>query len=89
MTVKLLAEHHLEFPCLKEAAQARLSLHLSKCHIEITCRGSDGIHQEMINPLPASHDLCHLLPCLDMISRSLVYIHYIANNMDLDYKNLS
>ena len=33
MTVKLLTEHHLEFLSLKEAAQARLSLHLSKCHI--------------------------------------------------------
>ena len=29
MIVKLLTEHHLEF----EAAQARLSLHISKCHI--------------------------------------------------------
>ena len=33
MTVKLLTEHHLEFLSLKEAAKARLSLHLSKCHI--------------------------------------------------------
>ena len=33
MTVKLLTEHNLEFLSLKEAAQARLSLHLSKCHI--------------------------------------------------------
>ena len=32
MSVKLLAEH-LEFLSLKEAAQAGLSLHLSKCHI--------------------------------------------------------
>ena len=29
MSVKLLTEHHLEL----EAAQARLSLHLPKCHI--------------------------------------------------------
>ena len=28
-----LTEHHLEFLSLKEAAKARLSLHLSKCHI--------------------------------------------------------
>ena len=28
-----MTEHHLEFLSLKEAAQARLSLHLSKCHI--------------------------------------------------------
>ena len=35
MNVKLLTEHHLEFLTLKkEAAQARLSLHLSKCHID-------------------------------------------------------
>ena len=28
-----MTEHHLEVPSLKEAAQARLSLRLSKCHI--------------------------------------------------------
>ena len=33
MTVRLLTEHHLEFLNLKGAAQARLCLHLSKCHI--------------------------------------------------------
>ena len=33
MTVKLLTEHHLECLRLKEAVQARLSLHMSKCHI--------------------------------------------------------
>ena len=33
MSVKLLTEHHLEFLSLREAAEARLSLHLSKCHI--------------------------------------------------------
>ena len=33
MMVELLPEHHLEFIGLKAAAQARLSLHLSKCHI--------------------------------------------------------
>ena len=33
MTVKLLTEHHLETLSLKMTAQARLSLHLSKCHI--------------------------------------------------------
>ena len=33
MSVNLLTEHHLEFIRLKEAAQAHLSLHLSKCHI--------------------------------------------------------
>ena len=32
MFVKLLTEHHLEFLSLK-VAEARLSLHLSKCHI--------------------------------------------------------
>ena len=34
MSVKLLTEHHLEFLSLKEAAQAGLILHLSKCHID-------------------------------------------------------
>ena len=35
MSVKLLTEHNLEFLSLKGGsnAQARLSLHLSKCHI--------------------------------------------------------
>ena len=33
MNIKLLTEHHLEFLSLKWAAQASLSLHLSKCHI--------------------------------------------------------
>ena len=33
MNVKLLTEHHLEFLSLNEAAEARLSLHMSKCHI--------------------------------------------------------
>ena len=33
MSVKVLTDHHLEFLSLKEAAEARLSLHLSKCHI--------------------------------------------------------
>ena len=33
MIVKLLTEHHLEFLSLKEAAEARPSLHLSKCQI--------------------------------------------------------
>ena len=33
MIVKLLAEHHLEIQSLKGAAEACLSLHMSKCHI--------------------------------------------------------
>ena len=33
MAFKLLTEHHLDLS-LKEATQARLSLHLSKCHID-------------------------------------------------------
>ena len=33
MSVKLLTEYHLEFLSLKEAAQAHLSLHLSKYDI--------------------------------------------------------
>ena len=32
MIVKLLTEHHLEFLSLNEAAEARPSLHMSKCH---------------------------------------------------------
>ena len=33
MNVKILTEQHFAFVHLKEAAQARLSLHVSKCHI--------------------------------------------------------
>ena len=33
MIVRLLTEHHFEFLSLKEAAEARPSLHLSKYHI--------------------------------------------------------
>ena len=33
MIVKLLVEHHLEFLSLLEAAEARPSLHFSKCQI--------------------------------------------------------
>ena len=33
MIVKLLTEQHLEFLSFKGAAQARPSLHVSKCHI--------------------------------------------------------
>ena len=33
MIAKLLTEHHLYFLSLKEAAEAHLSLHMSKCHI--------------------------------------------------------
>ena len=32
-SVKLLTERHLEFLSLKQAAQARLSLHVPKCNI--------------------------------------------------------
>ena len=33
MIVKLLNEHNLEFLSLREAAQDRLNLQMSKCHI--------------------------------------------------------
>ena len=33
LAVKLPTEHHLEFQSLWEAEQARMSQHLSKCHI--------------------------------------------------------
>ena len=54
MIVKLLTEHHLEFLSLREAAQDRLNLQMSKCHIvgnlmprlnfHLTCMNlSDGL----------------------------------------------
>ena len=33
MTVKLLTEHHLEFPSLKGGCTGSSELHMSKCHI--------------------------------------------------------
>ena len=33
MVAELLTEHHLEFLSLKEAIEAHLSLHMSKCQI--------------------------------------------------------
>ena len=33
MNVEILSEHHLEFVSLKVNAEARMSLHMSKCHI--------------------------------------------------------
>ena len=59
MIVKLLTEHHLEFLSFKEAAQARLSLHLSNATLlEITCRGSFSILQlcPILLPGPAQHE---------------------------------
>ena len=47
MSVKLLTEQHLEFSAKKEAAQARLSLHLSKCHIV-----GDHVTAQMIISFP-------------------------------------
>ena len=44
MIGKLLTAHHLEFLSLKKAAEARLSVHLSKCQIVgNSCSGSFAI----------------------------------------------
>ena len=50
MSVKLLTEHHLEFLNLK-GAQARLSLHLSKCHVgnHLTAHLSERVETLEIN----------------------------------------
>ena len=53
MTIKLLTEHHLEFQSL-EAAQARLSLHLSKCHIV-------GNHMSQLNNKDATNTFFNLV----------------------------
>ena len=43
MSVKLLTKHHLECLSLKDAAQTRLSLHMSNAEkLEITCHDSNG-----------------------------------------------
>ena len=55
MSVKLLTKHHLEFLSLNEAAQARVSLHLSKCHIvgnrmsRLIYKAIERVHQDQWN----------------------------------------
>ena len=51
----LLTEHYLEFLGLKEAAQACLSLQLSKCHIV----GNRVVKTDLLTPL-CEHPLSHL-----------------------------
>ena len=46
MIVKLLTEHHLEFLSVKEAAEARPSPHMPKCHI-----GGNLMHWLILNLL--------------------------------------
>ena len=62
MSVKLLTEAHLEFLSLKEAAQARLSLHVSNATLlEITCRGSViSCKYTQLQKKPISHSSGHL-----------------------------
>ena len=62
MSVKLLAEQHLKFLSFKEAAPARLSLHLSKFHIV-------GNHQPRLN-----YDLMLYFQLLLMTWRSSVLV---------------
>ena len=51
-TVKILTEHIWSFKARQEAAQACLSLHLSKCHIvgnhmsQLKCKGADSNGRE-------------------------------------------
>ena len=53
MSVKLLTEHHLEFLSLKEDAQARLNLHLSKCYIIGNHMSQLNFKTGIYNPLKA------------------------------------
>ena len=50
MSVKLLTEHNLKFLSLKEAAQAHLSLYLSKVNVV-------GNHMSWLNYLNAWHSI--------------------------------
>ena len=74
MSVKLLTEHILEFLSLKEATQARLSLHLSKCHIV-------GNHMSRLNystyneePLPCNYAIMCVTLNVPMIYITLVLL---------------
>ena len=58
MTVKLKTEHLLELLSLREAAQALLSLHLSKCHIVGIWKSLVAAHMfmnELTNCLTINH----------------------------------
>ena len=67
MSVKLLTEHYLEFLSLKEAAQARLILHLSKYHII-------GNHIFIIHSVSERKALRYL-----MILRVVLPFHYFID----------
>ena len=69
MSVKLLTEHNLEWLSLKEAAQARLSLHLSICHIV-------GNHMRRLNYSYAQKTIA---TCCDVDD----YIWYISHTISL------
>ena len=60
MIVKLLTEHHLEFLSIKDAAETRPSLHMSKCHIV-----ENLMHWLIINSFSCMHRIkaYHLIPC--------------------------
>ena len=57
MSVNLLTEHHLEFLSLEEAAQARLSLHLSNCHIVGNHMSRLKLSLSTIQASPATPDM--------------------------------
>ena len=69
MSVKLLAERHLEFLSSKEAAQARLSLHLSKCHIV-------GNHMSRLNYV----DICTCIICGFHIMLTVLWRRCLQNS---------
>ena len=66
MIVKLLTEHHFEFLSLKEPAEARPSLHLSKCQIVGNHTLAHFISKQFIlidkqhGSIPCKKSLCRL-----------------------------
>ena len=84
--VKLLIEHHLKFLSLKRSAEARTSLHMSKCHIvgnlvhwlnfcftvtSVTCNG-DGTETVIVSK--AKDKWVKISECDNE--------HYVSNNGD-------
>ena len=68
MTIELLPGQHLEFLSLKKAAQACLSLHLSKCHII-------GNHMSRLNYVQG-----RLLPHVHMLVGDMRIQHFLVKS---------
>ena len=81
MPVKLPTEHHLDFISLKGAAQARLNLHLSKCHIV-------GNHMSRLKSIFWLSWKDDWMPWTEQRNMSLIFTFPIYSNILLDEVHL-